>query len=91
MHRLVKVAHSLFIEGSHTTKNMASGAYLKILEYAENTLAFLSGESARDRMFFFNFSPRRQPRLPGAVVAEPEKEVRETGEFPGTGPQVSIL
>jgi len=25
MHRPVKIAHSSFIEGSHTTKNMASG------------------------------------------------------------------
>ncbi len=27
VHRPVKVAHSLFIEGSHMTKNTASGAY----------------------------------------------------------------
>ncbi len=28
MHRPVKVAHSLFIEGSHTTKNTASGVVI---------------------------------------------------------------
>jgi hypothetical protein len=29
MHRLVLVAHSSFIEGSHTTKNTASAYFIK--------------------------------------------------------------
>jgi hypothetical protein len=45
MHRPVEVAHSSFIEGSHMTKNTASGiiASLKNLDYPKRQVTLIFG------------------------------------------------